>query len=455
MAEPKKHIVVLGASYAGLSTAHYVLKHVLPRLPDSGGYDVVLVSASAEAMCRPACPRALIADRFFPQDKLFVGVAAQFAAYPPGQFRFVHGRATALDRRGRTVAVALSSSKPENTSTETETIPFHALVIATGASTPSPLLGLNDGPSDTLRAHWAAFRTALPAARSIVIAGGGPAGVEVAGELGEHLNGSSGGGGGGWKAWWPLGSSKPPPRVAITLVTSAPELLPALPPAIARAAEAQLARLGVRVVKNTRVTAVSFTPSPSPSSKNSTSDLDPDPLTSHAAVTLASGAILHADLYIPCVGTTPNTAFLAGSDSDSSSSELLTADGRVATDPSTLRISSAQPGERLYAVGDASDYARRPAVHAVLAAVPVLCANLRRDLLLPLVGEGKGQEGDDAVFREDTRATQLVPLGTRTGVGAVMGYRLPGFAVWLIKGRDYWLWTTGRLWSGRQWAKES
>ncbi|KAK0732987.1 hypothetical protein B0T26DRAFT_633179 [Lasiosphaeria miniovina] len=431
MAEPKKHIVVLGASYAGLSTAHYVLKHVLPRRPDSGGYDVVLVSASAEAMCRPACPRALIADRFFPQDKLFVSVAAQFAAYPPSQFRFVHGRATALDRRGRT----------------TETISFHALVIATGASTPSPLLGFNDGPSDALRAHWAAFRTALPTARSIVIAGGGPAGVEVAGELGEHLNGSSGG---GWKAWWPLGSSKPPPRVAITLVTSAPELLPALPPAIARAAEAQLARLGVRVVKNTRVTAVSFTASPSPSSGNATSDPDPDPdpLTSNAAVALASGAVLHADLYIPCVGTTPNTAFL-------SSSGLLAADGRVATESSTLRISSAQPSERLYAIGDASDYARRPAVHAVLAAVPVLCANLRRDLLLPLVGEGKGQEGDDAMFREDTRATQLVPLGTRTGVGAVMGYRLPGFAVWLIKGRDYWLWTTGRLWSGRQWAKES
>lgn len=35
-----------------------------------------------------------------------------------------------------------------------------------------------------------------------------------------------------------------------------------------------------------------------------------------------------------------------------------------------------------------------------------------------------------------------------------MGYKVPGFLVWLIKGREYWLWTTGNLWSGKQWAKE-
>ena len=38
---------------------------------------------------------------------------------------------------------------------------------------------------------------------------------------------------------------------------------------------------------------------------------------------------------------------------------------------------------------------------------------------------------------------------------AAMGWRIPSFLVWLIKGRDYWLWTTGDLWSGKQCAKES
>ena len=62
---------------------------------------------------------------------------------------------------------------------------------------------------------------------------------------------------------------------------------------------------------------------------------------------------------------------------------------------------------------------------------------------------------EDRLFREDMRETQMVPIGKSKGVGAAMGYALPSFMIWLIKGRDYWLWTTGRLWSGKQWAKES
>ena len=58
-------------------------------------------------------------------------------------------------------------------------------------------------------------------------------------------------------------------------------------------------------------------------------------------------------------------------------------------------------------------------------------------------------------FVDDTREMQLVPIGRSKGVGAAMGYRVPSIMVWAIKGRDYWLWTTGKLWDGRQWAKES
>jgi len=106
-----------------------------------------------------------------------------------------------------------------------------------------------------------------------------------------------------------------------------------------------------------------------------------------------------------------------------------------------------------YAVGAAASYAP-PAIHLILNAVPVLCANIKRDLLLAS-GKEESAVGGDRVFKEDTRETQLVPIGRSKGVGAVMGYRLPSFLVWLIKGRDYWLWTTGDLWSGKPWAKES
>jgi hypothetical protein len=91
-------------------------------------------------------------------------------------------------------------------------------------------------------------------------------------------------------------------------------------------------------------------------------------------------------------------------------------------------------------------------VHSIFKAVPVLCANIKRDLLLSDEAT-EAEAGEDCVFAEDTREAQLVPIGRSQGVGAVMGYRLPSFLIWLVKGRDYFLWTTGKLWSGEQWSK--
>ncbi|KAJ5321438.1 hypothetical protein N7476_004440 [Penicillium atrosanguineum] len=403
---PTKNILILGASYAGVSTAHYLLKHAIPKLPDPESYKIVLVSPSTEILCRPACPRPMISDDLLPQDKLFVSIPEVFKKYSEENFRFEHATALELDHAGRKVLV-------KSTDQVEKTIEYHALVIATGASTPSPLLGLNSG-ADTLRAEWVEFRTEMSRAKSIVIAGGGPAGIETAGELGEHLNGTSG---------WFCGKLENP-KVQITVVTSSSQILPGLRSSIAKKAEGLLARMGVVVVKGTKVVDVQ-----PPSEEKDTT-----------AITLSDGSVLEADIYIPAVGTTPNTSFIDKS--------LLIADGRVNV-TNALRVEGA--GERVYAVGDVASNAR-PAVHAILSAVPVLCANVKRDLLL---ASGVDVSGADRLFIEDTRETQLVPIGRRWGVGAAMGWQIPSFMVWLIKGRDYWLWTTGGLWSGSQWDKES
>lgn len=409
----QNNIVILGGSYGGVSTAHYLLKHVVPYLPDKASYQVIIVSASSQAICRPACPRALISDDMFPQEKLFVNIPKLFEQHPKGSFRFIHGTATELDHTNRTVSTSSASGN-------TEKIEFYALVIATGASTPSPLLGLTRD-EEFLQTNWTAFRKALPTAKSIIIAGGGPAGIETAGELGEFLNGRA-----GW-----FSSKLANPKVPIIVVTAGSKILPALRPAIAKKAEEYLAKVGVTVVKNARVKTVvphgAGTDSP----------------TTKAMLTLDDGRTLDADLYVPATGTRPNTGFIREA--------LLTADGRVDTNASTLRVDKAGP--RIYAVGDAASYAR-PAVHLILNAIPVLCANIKRDLLLDS-GKEKSSVGEDRVFKEDTRETQMVPIGKSKGVGAAMGYQLPSFMVWLIKGRDYWLWTTGGLWSGKQWVKES
>ncbi|KAE8376580.1 hypothetical protein BDV26DRAFT_265329 [Aspergillus bertholletiae] len=415
MAE-RRNIVVLGGSYAGVSTAHYLLKHVVLKLPDPEGYQVILISTSSHALCRSACPRALISDEFFDQEKLFVSISKEFEQYQGGgirNFRFIHGTATQLNHTDRNAIVNL------NAQDITETIDFHALVIATGTSTPSPLFGLNRDVGD-LRANWIAFRKELPTAKSILIAGGGPVGVETAGELGEYLNG---------RAWW-FRSKLANPTVPITVVTSGPQILPLLRPSLANLAEQYLAQVGVTVIKRAGVQNVA----PSADSE--------DALTAKTTVTLEDGQALGVDLYIPATGTKVNSGFIDRS--------LLAPDGRVNTNPSTLRVDEAGP--RVYAIGDVSSWAR-PTVHLIVEAIPVLCANIKRDLLLA-AGEDESSVGEDRRFQEDTRETQVVPIGRSKGVGAAMGYRLPSFLVWLIKGRDYWLWTTEKLWSGRQWSKE-
>ena len=413
-----KNIVILGGSYAGTSTAHYLLKHVIPKLPDSSSYQVVLISASSEIFCRPTAPRALVSDAMFPQEKLFVSINGAFGQYPETSFRFVHGSATKVNLETRTAVVSRAQADGE------EIISFHALVVATGASTPSPLHSLNTS-SEALRSYWGTFREALPRADTIVIAGGGPAGVETAGELGEFLNGRH------TRGLFGFGSQSGSPKVSITLITSAPRILPVLRASIAEQAVTYLAEVGVTVLTNTKVAGVS------PGDAGTTN------VASQGVLMLEDGQKLHASLYIPATGTRPNTDFLDAS--------LLGADGRVLTNPSTLRVDAAGP--RIYAIGDAGSYSR-PAVHLILSAVPVLAANIKRDLLLA-AGMPHAEVGEDKEFVEDTSESQLVPIGRSKGVGAMMGYRLPSFLVWLIKGRDYWLWTTARLWSGRQWAKES
>ncbi|RWA07724.1 hypothetical protein EKO27_g7388 [Xylaria grammica] len=416
--EDRKKIVVLGGSYGGVSTAHYLLKHAIPKLPDPKSYQLVLVSTSSQTMCRPAAPRALISDAMFPQDKLFVSIPESFSQYTPGSFVFEQGTATALDHENRTVSVRLAKSS-DSGSAELKIV-YYALVIATGASTLSPLLGFTRDET-ALKSSWAAFRTALPKAKHIVVAGGGASGVEVAGELGEHLNGRA-----GW-----LSSTLSNPKVQITLLSGGSRILPYLRPAIAQTAETYLAKLGVRVLHNTRVATVV------PAGAGT------EEVAANAALTLDNGETLQADLYIPATGALPNTNFI--------SDTLRYSDGRVNTDTSNLRVVGA--GERVYSIGDASS-AARPAIHNTISMVPVLCANVKRDLLLA-AGQSAQVVGEDRVFKEDTRETQLVPIGKSKGVGAAMGMKFPSFLVWLIKGRDYWLWTTGNLWSGKQWAKES
>jgi NADH dehydrogenase FAD-containing subunit len=114
---------------------------------------------------------------------------------------------------------------------------------ATGSKSHSAIWSSYGNGHEEIEAALADANDQVKAAKSIVIAGGGPAGVETAGEIGEYLNGTP-----GWFQSWPKN-----PKAQITLITSSDKLLPRLRPAIAKQAEHDLNRLGVQVKYNTKV----------------------------------------------------------------------------------------------------------------------------------------------------------------------------------------------------------
>ena len=77
-------------------------------------------------------------------------------------------------------------------------------------------------------------------------------------------------------------------------------------------------------------------------------------------------------------------------------------------------------------------------------ALPILATNLKRDLLSfnSLLPEEK-PKGQDRLYTPDTKESMIVPIGSGGGVGAIMGWKVPSFFVWMLKGRDFMLGMSG------------
>ncbi|KAF1944222.1 FAD/NAD(P)-binding domain-containing protein [Clathrospora elynae] len=386
-------ILILGGSFAGISAAHFAFKHVLPQLPKKEGvtYNVTLVNPSKDLWWRLAAPRESVSKQLMPSDKTFYPIEPAFTyAFP--KFKFVQGSATHVDPAGQTVSV-------ETVSEEQQLIPYAALVIATGFTTPSPLFTQTTDRKALEKVH-VAFQEGLKSAKTIVIGGGGPVGVETAGEVAEILNGRPGF----------MASAPKNPKARVTLVCGDKKLLPLLRPAIGQTAEQFLKRLGCDVMYNNRIVG---------STKMGEEE------GAKTKVELSNGEFIEADIYIDATGSRPNTGFLP--------KEWLDTRNRLACNPKTLRVEHESAGPRVYTVGDVGSYTRGGLID-LADAVPVAMTNLKNDLLAHLTGEAhKG----DRHYTANLKEQQICPIGTQKGVGAFGGFRVPSQMVWMIKGRDY------------------
>jgi NADH dehydrogenase FAD-containing subunit len=385
------NIVVLGGSYAGILVVHYLLKHILPALKarDGAKYHVYLVEPSTDYYFRVGSPRTAASASRLPIDKLFYPIKDALKNYSKNDVTHIQAKATSLDTTTRSVGITRVGSQTE------EPLTYHALVISTGTRTFHPAFSSTN--AEATREELKSLNSEVNAAHDIVVSGGGPAGVEFAAEVGEHLNGKPG--------WF----STPVPKANITLITNGQHLLPQLRPAIGDQAEHKLKKLGVKVVYGTSV--ISSTPTSSGKTE----------------ITLSKGDRLETDLHVAAHGVRPNSEFLPRN--------LVTEKGYVKTNAQTLRVDDAGP--RVYAFGDIGSYSRNHA-QDITDALPALMINLKRDLFSfnPKNPSAK-PAGKDRIFAPNLKETQLVPVGSAGGVGAIFGWKLPNWAVWMIKSRDY------------------
>jgi NADH dehydrogenase FAD-containing subunit len=389
MAE-QRNIVVVGGSVSGLNAAHNVLKHILPALKAKADakYHVYLINPSSAWYFRNASPRVAASTTRMATENIMFEIKDGFKQYSTDDFTFIEASATGLD------AVARSISYKIHTTSKVEQLSYHALIIATGSSTYYQAFSQSAGTQEVLDAIKITNEK-VQSAKDIIIVGGGPTALEFAAEVAEHRNGKPG--------WF----SNVQRKLNITVITSTDRLLMPLRPAIAKIADQKLRALGVDILYNTKV-------------------VDAKESNGRTTVTLANGEILEADLYVPAYGVEPNSSWLPA--------DLLD-DKKYLKTSDTLRVDAA--GSRVYAIGDIGSYSRNNAID-IINSLPVLAINLKRDLLSynPLLPDEK-PKGKDRVFKVDEREMMVVPLGSGGGVGAIMGWKLPSWAAWLIKGRDF------------------
>jgi NADH dehydrogenase FAD-containing subunit len=410
-----RNIVILGASIAGLSAAHYFLRHIHPQLPQVEGvlYRVVLVDPSSKFYWRPGTPRATASDRLGPDASIFLDYQQAFRAYGE-KITLVHGAATFWDSEKRVIDVKKSDGSKT-------VLSYHSLILATGSRSPSPLHSLQGSDYMEVQAALHTVRKELPTAKRIIVAGGGPTGVETAGEIAEVLNGRAG--------WF---SSRPSNgKIEVVLLTSAERLLPLLRPEIASRAETYLNRVGVDVRYQTRI--------------EESEKLD----TGKTRIVLHGGEVVIADIYIPAMGMVPNTAYAP--------KHLLDSDGCIKMNKRTLRVDDAGP--LVYALGDVGSYSKKGIVD-VLMGLPVLGTNMKRDLIAAHGNPAQKPAGPDRILAPFDPETQLLPVGQSYGVGAVFGWRLPDLLIWLLKGGHMKAhggqeWVDGARWKSPEWIVSS
>ncbi|KFY08360.1 hypothetical protein V492_06302 [Pseudogymnoascus sp. VKM F-4246] len=385
--ESKVHeIVILGSHFSGLGTAQSLLRDIIPALSKQTPNVAYHVTIVA--------PHT---EYFYniPGPRYLVGkelITSSQLFFPISGALNEYKADQYATVQGKATAVD-PEKKVVSVALEggaTQEIEYQSLVIATGTTSNSKLWQVNDH-EDVTKALYVSVQAALVTAKRVLIAGGGAVGVETAGEIATHY-----------------------PKAEITILSGSDRLLPRLVPGNSSSAESRLNALGVKTVHKTRVRSASENANGS------------------TTVVFSDGTTQTVDVYIDATGGKPNTSFLPPA--------WLNSNGYVITDGGkTLRT----PTAGVYALGDVADYSNSSLIYALSSILPVT-TSIGIDIA---ASAGKNGLFKQKIFKP-MKDTQIVPTGPSTGVGQIMGWRVPGWLVWLIKSRTFFLEKAEPTWKG-------
>lgn len=384
-------IIILGASFAGVTLTHTLLRnHLIPSKASGHAVPkIIVIAPNTHTYWNPAAVRAIVTYETVPEEKLFVPIAEGFKQYEAENsdlFQIVHGRADRVEFGSKTVTITKYDDDDKPTGTDSFT--YGHLVIATGATqqpgTPYRFAaGEGHKKTQALLKEWQAK---IEAANEILISGGGPTGVETASEIKRKY-----------------------PTKKIRVVTAAESVL-AVRRDVDDAALALLAGAGIEVVLQTKITGSESR----------------DGKTVVKAIGSGSDLEFVVDLYIPAHGVIPNTQFLP--------KEILSS-GWVKVD----KYLHVEGYEDVWTAGDVTT-AKYKVAGTTTGQVPIVSHNLAVTLDLPsLIPSGgcslwaKKPDG----LREYTPMTGpelFVPIAG-SGTGVMKGWKAMGWMVNAVKGK--------------------
>lgn len=411
-------IVVLGGNFGGVNVVHYLLKVSIPslqKLDPSKTFHITLVTPNTDLFFKIGSPRALINEKLIPESKVLRPLSEGFSKYKPEQLTLTQALATSHDSLNRTVTITPIGSET------TKSLHYDSLFITTGTTSASPLWTIHSDPSLTSTAYKSIHAT-LPTIKSVLIGGGGPVGIETAGEIASAF-----------------------PSVRITLLSGSSRLLTGCLPVLGPRAQTYLENIAkVEVIHNLRVEQ-------SETSNGATT------------ITLSDGSTKTADLYIDATGGKANTGFLKA--------DWLDATKRVLTRDAYFRVkgNGSDDVEGVYVLGDVTAGSVNTAIE-LDAQVPTVASAFAVDFAKKVIGVNAGEKKNNGllgsvlslVFGKKAGApslvefkpmkdTILVPIGPGGGVGLMMGWKLPSFLVGMLKGKNFLLELVDPMLSGDKW----